>query len=38
MRKFILKHDLFFSLLLAVVCVLAAASPFVAVVWLAEAR
>lgn len=38
MKNFILKHDLLFSLLLAVVCVLAAASPFVAVVWLAEAR
>lgn len=38
MKNFILKHDLFFSLLLAVVCVLAAAAPFIAVVWLAEAR
>lgn len=38
MRKFISKHDLFFAAALAVVCVLAAASPFFIVVWLAEVR
>lgn len=38
MRKFISKHDLFFAAVLAVVCVLAAASPFFIVVWLEEVR
>ena len=38
MIKFILQHDLFISVSLAVICVLIAASPFFIVVFLAEAR
>jgi len=38
MVKFILKHDLLFAALLASVCVLAAASPFFIVIYLAEVR
>lgn len=38
MKHFIMKHDLFFAAALAVFCVLAAASPFFIVVWLAEVR
>lgn len=38
MKNFILKHDFAFAVVLAVVSVLAAASPFFIVVWLAEAR
>lgn len=38
MKNFILKHDLLFVLLLAVISVLIAASPFFIAVWLAEVR
>lgn len=38
MINFIRKHDLFFSALLATLCVLGAASPFFVVIYLAEVR
>lgn len=38
MKNFILKHGFVFAVVIAVVSVLAAASPFFIVVWLAESR